>query len=334
MDSPSCVKIYVEMKTKEVIPQAVLEKLQTTYKHFPDRAISIENETQFDSGLKEFLTAYGIDMVLQPGETLFLENDPANGLYWVEAGVLVILQGDLKKPRILTFCKSEHVVGEIALLENIRRTASVAAISETRLKYLSKDKFQGLLSLIPGFGIELMRFLSARLREIKPAEYSAGLYDHLTGALSRQAFDLRLPEEITRAQLYRYGFSLVFLDLDHFKEINDTYGHARGDKALIEFTKRIMADLRTTDLLFRYGGDEFVLILQGVDEVRGSAFVQQLLDKMSSTPLSGEPPVTVRFSAGISYYPADGDAPETLLEAADKRVYQAKHNGRGQIASK
>ena len=94
-----------------------------------------------------------------------------------------------------------------------------------------------------------------------------------------------------------------------------------------------MDDLRTTDLLFRYGGDEFVLILQGIDETRGPALVQHLLDDMSATPIPGEPPVTIGFSAGISYFPTDGESPDALLKAADERVYHAKHAGRGQVAS-
>jgi diguanylate cyclase (GGDEF)-like protein len=69
-----------------------------------------------------------------------------------------------------------------------------------------------------------------------------------------------------RARLYQYNLSLVFLDIDHFKKVNDTYGHARGDEVLISFVARVKANLRTTDLLFRFGGDEFVLILQGVDQ--------------------------------------------------------------------
>jgi diguanylate cyclase (GGDEF)-like protein len=196
---------------------------------------------------------------------------------------------------------------------------------------LSNEKFQGVLSLIPGFGVELMRLLSARLREVKPAEYGDGMYDHLTNALSRQAFDLRLQEEIKRANLYRYTFSLVFLDLDHFKDVNDNYGHARGDEVLIEFARRIMADLRTTDMLFRYGGDEFVLLLQGIDETRGPSFVQRLLDGSLTTPIPGDPPVTVSFSAGIAYFPEDGLILEELLKAADERVYHAKAAGRGRI---
>ena len=321
------------MDKRELLPEYLLEKLKSTYEHFPEKNATQEDLGEFDSGLKEFLGAYGKDIVLNVGETLFHEGDAADGLYWIESGVVAILQGDLEKPRLLTFRKNGHVVGEIALLENITRTASVAAIEETRMKYLSQDKFKGLLSLVPGFGVDLMRLLSARLREVKPAEYSAGMYDHLTGAMSRQAFDTRLQEEIERAQIYRYSFSLVFLDIDHFKNVNDTYGHARGDEVLIEFARRIMDDLRTTDTLFRYGGDEFVLLLQGIDEKRGPAFVQRLLDNSLDTPIPGDPPVTISFSAGIAYFPEDGIMLEELLKAADERVYHAKENGRGQVTA-
>ena len=208
------------------------------------------------------------------------------------------------------------------------------AISEVQLKYLNKEKFQGLLALIPDFGLELMRVLSARLREIKPAEYGSGMYDHLTGTLSREAFDIRLGEEIERAQLYRYNFAIVFIDLDKFKEINDSYGHGCGDEVLIAFAKQIMSSLRTTDLLFRYGGDEFVLILQGINEIRGAILAQKLLDEMKATPIIEDPPITLSFSAGMSYYPTDGEFPNVLLEIADQRVYQAKKKGRGQVVSK
>jgi len=322
------------MEEKKFLPAGLLERLQDTYENFPKRKNAGVDDSHFDSGLEEFLDAYGSEKTLLAGESLFFQGDPADGLYWIDEGVLVILQGDINRPKLLTFRKPGQVVGEIALLENIQRTATVAAITETRLKVLSKEKFQGVMSLIPGFGLELMRLLSARLREVKPAEYSDGLYDHLTGSMSRQAFDIRLAEEIERARVYRYNFSLVFLDLDRFKEVNDTHGHARGDEVLVEFVRRMMAGLRTTDLLFRYGGDEFVLLLQGIDETRGPALIQHLLDELTSTPMPGDPPLTIGFSAGISYYPADGETPEDLLEIADERVYHAKRSGRGQVTGR
>lgn len=313
----------------EKLSQHLLKQLQNAYQDFPEHKMVMAEDKQFDSGLKEFITAYGKTRFLYPGQTLFFEGDVADGLYWIASGVVAILQGDLDRPRLLTFRRKGQAVGEIAMLEDVRRTATVAAITKTEMKYLSQEKFQGLLSLIPGFGIELLRLLSARLREIKPVEYSDGMYDHLTGALSRQAFDTRLKEEIDRAKIYRYSFSIVFLDLDHFKEVNDAYGHLRGDEVLREFSKRVMDNLRTTDTLFRYGGDEFVLLLQGVDEKRGPIFVKRLLDRFRNSPVAGDPPVTLSFSAGIAYFPKDGKNAETLLLAADKRVYTAKAAGRG-----
>lgn len=319
------------MPAAQFLPPKVLLRLQTVYGDLPASSKQSGAAFQDNSALKEFLEVSGSSVELQSGQILFKQADPGDGLYWIESGLLVVLQGRLDEPRLLTFRHPGQVVGEIALLENIQRTASVAAVANTQLRYLSKEKFQGLLSQIPGFGVEIMRLLSSRLREVKPADYSAGLYDHLTGALSRQAFDIRLQEEMERARLYQYNLSLVFLDIDRFKNVNDAYGHARGDEILVSFVERVKTNLRTTDLLFRFGGDEFVLILQGVDQSRGPVLVQNLLDYISMTKFPGDPPLTITFSAGLAYFPADGDNVGLLLEAADKRVYHAKRGGRGRV---
>jgi len=319
------------MTTSQFLQPKTLAKLQAIYDDLPEQAKYPVGNPQADS-LKDFLEASGSDVEVQAGEILFRQDEIGDGIYWIESGLLVVLQNRLDEPRLLAFRHPGQIVGEIALLENIKRTASVAAMAPTKLKYLGKEKFQGLLELIPGFGVELMRLLSSRLREVKPADYSDGLYDYLTSALSRQAFDIRLQEEMERAELYQYNLSLVFIDLDHFKEVNDTYGHTRGDEVLIAFVERIKSNLRMTDLLFRFGGDEFVLLLQGVDQSRGPTLVQHLLDDISAMQIPGDPPVTITFSAGVSYYPLDGETAEKLLESADRRAYDAKRAGRGRVA--
>jgi diguanylate cyclase (GGDEF)-like protein len=245
-------------------------------------------------------------------------------MYWIETGTLAIVQGKLRSPQLLTFRRPGQVVGEIALLENVPRSATVVSISNARLKCLNKEKFHDMLQNIPEVGLELMRLLSARVREVKPVEYGPGMYDHLTGAFSRQALDLRLQDEIERAQRYEYCFALVFIDLDRFKEINDTYGHACGDEVLVSFVRRVVADLRTTDLLFRYGGDEFILLLPGINLDRGPVLAQRLADLVNMTPVSDNPLLFVSFSSGIACYPEDGKTPETLLAAADRRLYKKK----------
>jgi diguanylate cyclase (GGDEF)-like protein len=317
----------------QILPRKTYEKLQMVFEHVPESLKPSGEESPFAASLEEFLEISGSTRDLQAGEILFRQDDAADSLYWIESGVLGILQGELENPRLLGFRYHGQVVGEIALLENIPRTATVAAIQPARLKYLSKEKFQAFLQIIPGVGIEIMRLLSARLREIQPAEYGDGLYDPLTGALSRQVFDARLQEEIKRAKLYRYNFLLAFLDLDNFKAINDTHGHARGDDVLVTFTQRVVSELRTTDLFFRYGGDEFVLILPGMDQRRGQVLVGHLLKESQSLPVPGDPPVHVSFSAGIACYPDDGETPRDLLKIADQRLYQAKHEGRGTVST-
>jgi len=309
----------------------VFEKIQSVYTNAIESEMFSQSGPPFASTLQRLVEISGTDCELKAGEILFCENDSADGVYWIESGALAILQGELGNPRLLGFRHPGQVVGEIALLEDIPRTASVAAILPTHLKSLTRDEFHGILQRVPGVGIEIMRLLSARLREVQPAEYSAGLFDHLTGAFSRQSFDERLQGVIKQANLYHYGFSLSFLDLDHFKEVNDSYGHARGDEVLVAFAQRVMAELRTTDLLFRYGGDEFVLILQGTDPARGQALIERLMEQARTKPVTGEPLIYISFSAGVANFPEDGDTPEMLLKAADRRVYRAKNSGRGRV---
>lgn len=336
-DTPTMLKFrhthsrIFSMTDPNFLPPLTLIKLQTVYSNLPEHTQIPDGISPFKPSFSDFLQLVGNDCELQAGQILFREDNLGDNVYWIESGVLAVLQGNLEDPLLLTFRYPGQVVGEIALLENIPRTATVAAVAQSRLKFMSNEKFQELLSSIPVVGLELMRMLSARLREVRPAEYSAGMYDYLTGALSRQSFDARLGEEIQRARSYQYNFSLVFLDIDNFKSVNDNYGHTRGDEVLITFAKRIMSDLRTTDMLFRYGGDEFVLILQGIDKSRGPILVNRLLYDLRATPFPGDPPVTLSFSAGLAYFPHDAETPEDLLRIADERAYLSKQSGRAKV---
>lgn len=322
------------MTDSDYLQPTVLAKLQNLFRQNREQTNPLEPASPFAASLKKFLQEPDGERELAPGEILFRQGDPADGLYWIDSGVAAILQGKLENPQALAFRQAGHVVGEIALLENLGRTASVAAIEPTRVKRLSRERFDELLARIPGVGVDIMRLLSSRLREVPPLEHGAGIYDHLTGAYSRQSFDARLPEEIEHARRYESVFALVFIDLDHFKEVNDCYGHLRGDEVLVTFVQRLLGGMRASDLLFRYGGDEFALLLPGANPQNALELVERLLSFTSSTPIPGTPPLTMYFSAGIAYYPADGLTSAALLEAADQRAYQAKRAGRRQIVAR
>ncbi len=314
----------------EALSPRLLEYFRAVHRYSPS---GHSREAPLAESIRDFLLVPGGNKLLEAGEVLFQQGDVADHLYWIEDGLLAVLHGDLVDPKLLAFRRGGQVVGEIALIENIRRTASVVAIEPTRLCTLSRDKFQAMLTLIPAVGIELMRMLSARLRDVMPGDYSAGIYDGVTGALSRQHFDKHLLDEIEVSCMYGQSFTLVFMDIDQLKQVNESQGHAFGDLVLKTFAQTIRSALRGTDLLFRHGGDEFVLLLPSIDAVQASALIGRLMEKVTTAMAALWPPSDVTFSAGVASYPVDGGTAEQVLAAADGRMYVAKRHGRGKIVA-
>ncbi len=154
------------------------------------------------------------------------------------------------------------------------------------------------------------------------------LYDALTGVYSRMAYDERIQQEWSRWNRYQTPFSYAILDIDHFKQINDTYGHSAGDKALKIIAQLMQQYLRDSDCVFRIGGEEFVLLLTETSAQSANKLVAKLRDAIaeSSIHFKGEP-VRLTLSAGITET-RDGDTIETIYERADAALYKAKHSGR------
>ncbi len=155
--------------------------------------------------------------------------------------------------------------------------------------------------------------------------------DPVTGAYSRELMQSLFRQEVERAQRYGVPLSVCFIDLDYFKSINDAYGHVRGDQVLRELTDRIYDLIRGTDLFFRYGGDEFLLLLPNTPSDQAPRVAQRILEKMREIPFVGDPPLTLSLSIGIASYPQDALSGEDLLKTADRRTSIAKRRGRGQV---
>ncbi|RZS87462.1 diguanylate cyclase (GGDEF)-like protein [Motilibacter rhizosphaerae] len=155
--------------------------------------------------------------------------------------------------------------------------------------------------------------------------------DPLTGLWNFRYLSMSLAREIERASRFERTLAVLMLDIDHFKAINDTYGHARGDAVLREFAMRVGQQVREVDVLARYGGEEFVLTLPETS-LEGAAQLAERIRVAVEVPHFGagaaELPVPVTVSIGVAAYPLHGSTPAALLRAADTALYDAKRGGR------
>lgn len=163
----------------------------------------------------------------------------------------------------------------------------------------------------------------------------AGLTDSLTGLYNRRHLEHRLTQEITRAQRYGQPLSCLFVDADHFKKINDRFGHSAGDLVLVALAGSLRARLRTSDLATRYGGEEFALLLPHTDQKNACRLAHEICATVASRDITLEDDQHIRITVSIGVASLDlgtkapaVDLGETLLKAADEAVYEAKAAGR------
>ncbi|MBK5260370.1 MAG: EAL domain-containing protein [Thermoanaerobaculia bacterium] len=169
--------------------------------------------------------------------------------------------------------------------------------------------------------------ITDRKRTEQEVEYQA-YHDPLTGLPNRMLFMDRLTVAVSHARRRQQPVGVMFLDLDDLKVVNDTLGHAAGDQILQMIGERLEACLRQEDTVARIGGDEFTVLLPGVDSVADASLVAEKVSEAIKKPfLLGEDEVRVTASIGLAMYPADGEDPETLLATADGTMYRVKAAG-------
>ncbi|HEY0839289.1 MAG TPA: diguanylate cyclase [Vulgatibacter sp.] len=185
----------------------------------------------------------------------------------------------------------------------------------------------------PFSAVELLARVDKALRAARQGEHLRALAetDALTGLPNFRALLARLDEEIKRADRYRHPLSLVMVDLDTLKAINDRLGHAGGNRAIIALGQAITSQLRETDFAARYGGDEFVLVLPHAVSAQAAGLAERLRHAMRSILLDPEG-TAIRGSFGVaSFRPGTGTSPDGLLRAADTALYRAKREGRDRV---
>jgi diguanylate cyclase (GGDEF)-like protein len=180
-----------------------------------------------------------------------------------------------------------------------------------------------------------LQVLMQELDRLYREQARAAVTDTVTGLPNHRAVMGRLDAEVSRSVRYQSSFAVVFVDLDKFKRINDTWGHRAGDAILREVATRLSANVRLEDFVGRYGGEEFAIILPGADVVSASQAAERLLVALNSQPCYWEAedaqtviPIQISGSFGVAVYQLHGVTREELIESADYAMYQAKRGGR------
>lgn len=193
----------------------------------------------------------------------------------------------------------------------------------SEIKEQDKDKFH----------ILAQQFLLGIKRAILYQRVQAlAITDSLTSVFSRRYYLERLNEEIERSRKFNYRFSFLMVDIDHFKDYNDRYGHLVGDAILRELSKTIKENLRQIDLIGRYGGEEFSIILTETDKEQSRFAAERIRQAVEDKCIRVyDEDLKVTISIGISTFPDDGGDTQVLIEKADQALYRAKQTGRNRI---
>jgi len=249
---------------------------------------------------------------------------------------------DLRMPKVDGFTLLEQVkriaLGpEVVILTGSHAQDVECAVRALRLgahDYLTKPPARGdevVLTVARAVEKKRLRETNARLlAELKALSRT----DPLTGVGNRRAFDEALAQEQARAERYRLPLSLVLVDADHFKRVNDVHGHPAGDQVLKAIAQLIAGELRQTDAVFRYGGEEFAVLLPHTDVEGALDVAQRVVSAVRSRAIAaGSQRLTVTVSAGVASGQGRALASVDLMSQADVALYAAKRGGRNRVCN-
>src|SRR5919109_887077 len=179
-----------------------------------------------------------------------------------------------------------------------------------------------------GYVTEVFNDMVTRLRESRRELERLSITDDLTGLYNRRYVMEALANEVRRSRRLEHTFTLLMLDVDHFKEYNDAHGHLEGDAALARVAAILKESTRDVDCAARYGGEEFVVLLPETEAQGATGTAQRIQERLARDALVGG---KLTLSVGVAQFPADGESPDELLAGADAALYQAKREGRNRV---
>lgn len=278
------------------------------------------------------------------GKTIIKAGEKGIFMFVLQSGEVEIRQGD----ELLEVVGPNGIVGEMALVDGSLRSATVTARSDVTLVPISKRRFQLLIRQYPDFGLYVMKVMSLRLRlmndrlstvmvdistqkEVEEQLRQMANLDPLTGIFNRRHFHVTADHEIDRATRHERLLSAMMLDVDRFKSINDTYGHACGDDVIRLIVDAIGKELRTTDVFGRVGGEEFAVLLPETDLQSTVLIAERIRRRISDLRVERGGELSLTISIGASAWHPGETSIEHMMERADQGLYKAKKEGRNRV---
>jgi len=268
---------------------------------------------------------------------------PGDALYLILAGRFrVHLPDDLEQPVIVL--EAGQSIGEISIIDRQPSSASVIADCAGRVLVIAEEVFWEMLSQSHAIAYNTLLVLAQQLRygntiisKIKELlneyHYNATI-DSLTSLYNRRWLDDMLARIMHRCATNRQPLAVLMIDIDYFKQFNDTHGHIAGDRALRVVARTIIQNLRPEDLVTRYGGEELFALLPGLDLVAATAVAERLRLAVSKAEIrmhDGSSLPALSASVGVAQM-YEQDNPDRLIHAADEALYRAKHSGRNTVS--
>ncbi len=262
--------------------------------------------------------------------------DVGHSLYVVMEGNVAVVYPSRSADVELARLGPGEFFGEMAILNSKPRSATVKALDEVTVLVLDKEDFTRIVMETPELALHVMSALSVRIRnsdEQISGLSERSLRDGLTGLLNRRSFHDRLAEECDRARRYGDAFALVIMDIDHFKKINDTFGHDVGDTVLSWVGRLLLEHSRGADIPFRIGGEEFAVICPETGVTQAAAASRRLIEVVSEARPPTTFPMNITMSAGFAVCPVHGKRGDQVFQAADQALLSAKRDGRNRVAA-
>jgi diguanylate cyclase (GGDEF)-like protein len=269
---------------------------------------------------------YGLDWVQTYQAGLMQIQKDSHDIYLIDHFLGEQTGLDLLKEAIVAGCQGPLIIITGKSAPEIDQAAMQAGATD----YLVKDKLDGaLLERSIRYALERNRLLN-KIRDL-------AVRDALTQLYNRRELHRFLGYEIIKSKRYNHPLSLMMIDIDHFKEINDQFGHRTGDEVIQCVAQALNVNTRGCDLVSRYGGDEFIIVLPETSAYNARFCAERLRKVIQAIDFEvgkgSEQPekVELTISSGVVEYPTDADTADELLDLADKALYQAKHQGCNQV---